>query len=572
MDKFNAAKKPIMFYVISGAFIVWLLGLTLYSFHLRIWGHDALHHLAKLAELYDPFSRGLFNNSLSPQLHFGEGLPAYVFYSQWSYIPAFIFTTMGFALQPAFGIVSTLLLLVAWSGFYRLARIYAPANTAYFGSIIFVTCNYLIGDAYARFAYTEFFAYAFLPWAVFSLHHALISGTRAQILFAIAMSSTMILIHPLTFINCFPLLALYCLMILRRQSSLTQVLIRGAIVSVASVALTAFYWLPGLIEKPYVLGEGGLNIHYTRSYWTFDMAVLNTQHWLSLGPFLTATLGLAILTHLLLIRRFTKGYWLLSGILFYLFMCTPWSSLVWENVTILQANQFVTRMILPLSLLAALYSVLVLNAGYKKPLPSWLVMVVSIIVLVQASAFIHTHTKAQFRTEMLTQAMPSKSMQEQIEYQLGPYIKRTNGWGVSEFRPRVDMPEYLVSEPACLQAMPLPSYVTDLERQYIAFNYQVPTAGCYIRLPILWHVRYRATDANGRDLAIFNNINGYMMLRTIDAQGSVSIKFTKLGYVRWSQRVSKAVFFIMLLIALFGAIQRLKTQLGSNDTGEASNA
>ena len=558
----NQSQKTLYWFL--SIFSLWVIALIIYSFHLSRWGHDGIHHLAGLAELYGPFSRGQFDTVLSPELHYGQGLPTFVFYSQMLYLPPFIFTLFGFGLTPSFSLTFISLIGVAWFGFFKLARLHAPANIAILGATMFVGCNYFLGDIYTRFAYGEFFIYALLPFTLYSLNKAMLSANHFAMLFAILMLTTSILVHPISFMNLIPLLGVYCFLVLPDKAYFWNFLIKGLIITFSTILLTSYFWLPGIIERPYVIGESVGDINYSNSFWNFDRALLNTQHWLSLGPFLNCILLLTICAQIFFIRSHFKTYSLLGCIFFYVFMCTPLSAFIWDSISILQANQFVTRMLMPLSIAVSLYFVYVANAWFKKPISATITLALCLIILLQASLFIYRHTKEIPSSATFAQTFP-KDINTQLQYRLENYVTRTSGIGISEFKPNIELSEYLVSPTNdCGIKPPLPPYVKDIQRDNIVIAYNVNKKDCFLRLPIIWNIRFKAIDHNGENLSTGFNENGTLMIETVSTNGTIGLRFTEPSYVKWATRISQLTLLTIVLVILFLQIRVRKKRISNS--------
>ncbi len=539
--------QPSLFYLVI-ILCVYLVALVLYSFQFSRWGHDGIHHIAALAELYEPFSQWQFDTALSPVLHYGNGIPTFIYYSQWLYLPPFLLTLLGFGLTPAFTLVFAFLTIIAWAGFYQLARNHVSINIAALGATMFVTCNYFLGDIYTRFAYGEFFGYALLPYSVYAIHKALLSQSRLAMVTPIFMFSIIMLTYPAMLLNAVPLLVVYCLMILPSKEQFFDFLSKGVVITLVTVSLTAFFWLPGLLEASYISGGDAIKAKYSSSFWTLERAILNLLDHRSLGLSLNIALLLAVSVHLILLRHLRKAYLLLAGIVFYIFIVTESSTVVWELIPILKVNLFATRFLIPLSLVSCLYVVYVFQALSQKRITSAVTLALCLVMLTQGSLLIYRHTgKLEINPEVFEQTFP-KDINTQILYRLIFYTMLIEGPGVSEFKPNINLPlpGPRVLESDCQQKVLLPPYVKDLQREAIVVSYDVESAGCFIRIPVFWNVRYTALDDSGQKLMTGYNDKGALMIKTAKKNGVIAVRFTEIYYVRWSKYLS--VFTLMLTV------------------------
>src|SRR4030095_5859838 len=86
-------------------------------------------------------------------------------------------------------------------GCYRLFRLETDSDAAAFGTLLFVTSNYVIGEIFQRSAYAEFLSVALLPLLLVAVHRAVLHGDRASGTTVVLLASLMILFHPLSFMN-----------------------------------------------------------------------------------------------------------------------------------------------------------------------------------------------------------------------------------------------------------------------------------------------------------------------------------------------------------------------------------
>lgn len=536
------------------------MGLTIYTLSLAPWGHDVPHHIFKLGDLYAPFSEGHFRNILSPNMSLGLGLPAYAFYSQWIYIPPFLLMKLGFSMPAALAITYLALLTVAFTGFYKLAQLHVDRFTALIAALLFITSNYVLGDIYARYAYSEFFGYALLPFLLYYLHKALTAKSFLSSSAVITVGTVMLLVHPLSFINSSVLISLYGIMIINQKGDWLKLLLIATYIGIAIIILSSFYWLPGIFEKPYVLGETGLDIHFSRTFLSFNKAVIEWKYWFNLGLGLTIFLVLALIIHIAV--KITKKNelsnskvtWLLSGILFYSFLCLSPSSFIWENVSLLQANQFVTRMLFPLAVISALYIAINFQPLLKSNFSHWACVILVLLLFAQSRAFIKTYTTSMHNKG--SDAIFVDDTEAHIQSHLKYYSSLTSGWGISEFKPSPQDLSTLVDDSGCSTNIKMADM--QLERKMTSFSYQTTQAGCWLRLPRYWHIRYRAQDEANNELTIFYNQQKGIVLKAPKTSGTISLNFADPWYVKLSNRVSLAALILLALFYGFFLFQKNK--------------
>jgi len=566
--------------------MLFFAGMLVYSLMLSPWGHDVPHHMFKLGDLYGMFAQGNYHNALSERLARGLGLPAYVFYSQWVFLLPYLLMSFGISMISSLAITSVFLMAVAYSGFYCLARLHVGQRLATIGAVLFISSNYVLGEVFTRFAYSEFFAYAFLPFFLYALHRALLDTGIRYVFVAIALGTLLVLAHPLSFINSIPLMAFYCFSIFAIAKSPMKFFVRGILLSLFVVSLSCFFWLPGLIEKEFVQGAAALNIHYSRTFLNFELVFLKPLYWLNLGLALSACLLVAMGVHMVSvwrlaqrdkqgnkqsdkslskIKQIPQRYLnLLLCILLYIFLCLPISSFIWESSSILQANQFVTRVLFPLSIAASLYVVIIYNQisrvqsrdkskeGNSFSISQLVLKILTLALIVYAASFIHAYTKDQFSIDNWQQVFPRTSMQEHVDDRLASYSKRQKGWGISEYLPKTDDSSLLVSRSECTVDVNASRIRSDGDNR--SFDYRVANNDCYLRLARYWHPRYQAYDHKGDQLAVAHSDSGGIRIKPSKPFGRIELVFTEPAYVAISKRLSFYSLIVLVISALFAVI------------------
>jgi len=503
--------------------------LIIYTLYLNPWGYDVSHHLFRLADV--PFEQGNLITYLSPNANNGKGLPIYIYYSQWIYLIPFAFSKIGFSLFASLKITFCLIMLLSVISFYKFANLHVNSELAKLGTLFYITSNYVLGDIYVRFAYSEFVSYALLPLLLYTLHNALIKKNKYHIFYAIIIASMMILSHPISFMNS----SLIIFFILR--GNILEHIWKVFGICAIALMMTAFFWLPAMIEKKYVLGIDGLPVNYQDTFIAlnkyFDPVILENFGILLL-LFFIMSLGLTIYFGIVNRDKRVIYHLVLLEVIFLYFVLTQSVSLyIWEYFKILQSNLFVSRLLFPLTIIVILYVVISLSLIPPKILGKKAVIIICLLLISQGSIYLYHHTKNSFTYK----SVKNQSLQQHIFL----YSKKENGWGRTEYLPNTAIINKFVKNTDCIITLNKDMYRKELN-QFVISN-SIKSNDCFFHLPFYWNIRYKAF-ADNVELPIYINDKGEMLLSPTSKP--ILVSFTEPSYVKLSKIVSSVTFFLML--------------------------
>lgn len=369
-----------------------LLSLTLVA----IWplfnpGFFVIHddqQVVRLFQMDKTLWSGTFPVRWVPDLGFGYGYPLFNFYPPLVYYLGEIFHLLGADFLTATKIIWAISLMGSAVSMYYLAKQFFGKVGGIVSAIFYLYIPYHAVDAYVRGALSELFSFIWLPliW--------LFSYQKKYFLTAISLAGLM-LTHNLIFL---PFVGFYLLWS-RNFRSL-----------ILAMGLTAFFWIPAIVEKQYTLvdkflttGLASYQIHFVcpsqlwNSLWGYGGSVAGCLDGLSfkLGkPHLFVSL-IAVFISIYLWRKksrnlFTVLFLISCFLVISVFMTTGYSKIIWDNILPLWYLQFPWRFLefaaffssilagaifivitkrLPAIVLAAIFifSVLFLHAKYFLP-------------------------------------------------------------------------------------------------------------------------------------------------------------------------------------------------------------
>ncbi|MDE2636142.1 MAG: hypothetical protein OXI30_07230 [Chloroflexota bacterium] len=351
-----------------------LVAIQAFSLNKMPYSADGLLHLYRAAALEHSLR---VDHPLWPRfssgLAYGYGAPLFSFFPPLAYYPASLGHSLGLSFLSGWLLSMSAYTVLAGIGMYLLGRHWTRSDLGgWLAAAAYIYSPYLLFDSVTRGATAELAALAALPFAFYGLTRLAVRGRRSDFLTALAAFAIFIPLHTVITLHGTALLALYCLFLSWRADDSRSVFFRLALAGGLGLLLTAFYWLPALVERdaiklPLIAEQLG-HIDVTRhlrplaAVLAFPQAVDPTQQ----NQALPIAIGwiqliLAALATLLSWRAPNRHYrslllflWLALGAL--IFLNTPLSAWFWQNIPLIGFTQFPWRALGLASLLLALMS------------------------------------------------------------------------------------------------------------------------------------------------------------------------------------------------------------------------
>lgn len=220
--------------------------------------HDGLLHLYRFLGLDHAVQAGVFLPRWFPEFGFGYGQPVLNFYGPLGYYPGQVLRSLGLGPVGAAKGAYALAAVAAGLGMYLFARRafggrQVPAAVA---ALAYVYAPYHLADLYVRGALAELWAMACVPFLFWSLTGLLTEREPVHLVVSAGALAALILVHPLSLLVFGPLVLAYAVLLACRGGK--RSLVWGAGALALALALSAFYWLPAVVEHHFVgLGTGG---------------------------------------------------------------------------------------------------------------------------------------------------------------------------------------------------------------------------------------------------------------------------------------------------------------------------
>ncbi len=199
--------------------------------------HDGEYSIIRIWQYAKVLSEGTFPPRWAPDINSGYGLPLFTFYYPLPYFIGSIIHFLGWSLVDSFKLTLALgFFASATFCFFWLQKLFGRTG-ALIGSLIFLSTPYLWVDVYVRGSAGEILAIASVMLALAGTEY----NKPRVVAFAIA---AIILSHNILAMLFFPTLGGYVFL---RNKQMLPVFVWG-------LTLSAFFWVPALFERQFVLG------------------------------------------------------------------------------------------------------------------------------------------------------------------------------------------------------------------------------------------------------------------------------------------------------------------------------
>lgn len=250
--------------------------------------NDHLTHVYRAIQLAELLRAGQLLPRWAPDLVFGYGYPIFNYFPYSSHYLVALLSLAGLSALTAYKIVCVAALVgAAWSAYAFGRELFDESSAGLVTGVAYLYSPYLLYDAHIRGSVPESLALALLPLALLHLRRAAHGQLRSALWAGLALAACVFAHHGVT-LQAMPFVAAYAafeawqhqrtLVSGSRQRPLrsfplpSPFLLIPASFLLASL-LSAFFWLPALLESQFVQIERG----------TLNGGMLYTNNFLSLG-------------------------------------------------------------------------------------------------------------------------------------------------------------------------------------------------------------------------------------------------------------------------------------------------
>jgi len=316
-------------------------------------GNDATQHYRFVHHVVDALRAGDIFPSIAGNSNHGFGDVGLRIYPPLAYYAiAFIFIVTG-DWYVASLVTFFLIFLIGGIGVYLLAREEFSSNQALAAAAIYIFAPFHLNEFYNTFLYAQFAAGAILPFCFLFVTRVVKRNKLADSIWLAVAYACLVLTHlPLTIIGSVAL-GLYALVLTKGKSISTLAKLAAAVFS--GLILSSFYWIRMLAEKDWIKHSDPF---YFSNIWSYsENYLLSARRFtdfagendiaLWFGDLLLIATVLVCVPAIVFFYRSRERAPVLIGtsalLVFSLFMITPLSFFIWDNVLLLQKVQFPWR-------------------------------------------------------------------------------------------------------------------------------------------------------------------------------------------------------------------------------------
>ena len=318
------------------------------------WTHDGQDHVVRIANFYQNLSEGNLIPRWGANLNWGYGHPILEFlYPLPSYIASF-FHALSFSLVDSTKIVFGLGVILSLFFMYFWLSQFMSKYASLFGAFLFTYAPYRFVDLYVRGDIGEHLAFAFVPLVLFFIHKLYKTKDFKYAVWGVFSLAFLILAHNAIALMFVPFILVYCVYLIWLSGFNKNLILYTLFLILFGFCLSAFFWIPGLLEGKYTLRNIVTRGGYIGRFVEIKSLIYGPWSYGQTGQF-TVQLGILQWISLILSPFFIwkyfkakdKKYWLIIILILYtflaIFLMLPASNFLWSRIMLLQNFQFPWR-------------------------------------------------------------------------------------------------------------------------------------------------------------------------------------------------------------------------------------
>lgn len=355
--------------------------------------HDGEAHVARFAAYYKAYKDGQIPARWAGDLNFRYGSPLFIFYYPLPGTIASGIHALGISLENSFKSIIALSFILALLAFYSWASLFVRKDVAFVGSLLYGFAPYHFLDLYVRGDIAEILSFVFVPLVFLYIEKLKTNLNLRNIIIGGIVYALLILSHNAVSLMFSPVFLSYSIV----RAGDNKILASCIMLLLTGLFLSAFFWLPALLEAKFVHAAFFIGDMYKLHFPTFQKLIYSQWGFgvdIAKSGGLSPHIGLlhvflAFMSGLFIVKK-TKdykiiGYWLtLFVVVFFLSMRA--SDFIWQHSSMLKLFQFPWRFTALSSFIAAVLGLYVLkNLQDKK-----IIIVVTILLIVTSVPFLKT--------------------------------------------------------------------------------------------------------------------------------------------------------------------------------------
>lgn len=369
--------------------------------------HDGQDHIVRIANFYQNLVDGNLIPRWGANLNWGYGHPILEFlYPLPSYL-ASLFNFIGFSFVDSAKIVFGLGMVLSLPFMYFWLSQFVSKYSALFGAILYTYAPYRFVELYVRGDIGENLAFPFIPLVLFFIHKLYKKSDVKYVIFGGISLAFLILAHNAISLMALPFIIAYCLLLIYLSKNRKPLIINLIFLILIGFTLSAFFWLPALLEGKYTLRNIVTAGSYIGRFVSLSQIIYGPWNYGGSGQF-TVQYGLfqwlAILLSplaIFLLRKQKEKLLLSITLIFFIvistFLMLPLSGFVWGKIMLLQNFQFPWRFLALIVFTTSVLGSLVFELIPKKF--SLKILTISVLLILIIGSFYSKPKDYQYKPE-----------------------------------------------------------------------------------------------------------------------------------------------------------------------------
>src|SRR3989338_5666462 len=215
-----------------------------------------MHDDQQVARLYlfdQSLRSGQFPVRWVDSLGFGFGYPLFVFYPPFVYMLGEIYHLLGFGFIDSIKIVFFTSIFASGLAMYLFSRELFGKLAALVSAAFYILAPYRAVDIYVRGALAESMSFVWLPLILWSFYKLCISPKPVYFVLSGVFLSLLMITHNLVLLPFMLILPAYLLFLIYISRQKLRFTILAALSILLCLSLSAFFWIPALLEKRYTI-------------------------------------------------------------------------------------------------------------------------------------------------------------------------------------------------------------------------------------------------------------------------------------------------------------------------------
>ncbi len=353
-------------------------------FHAGLFTMHDDEQVARLQQMYLVISQGQIPPRWIPDLGFGFGYPLFNFYPPLVYYVGSLIHFLGFSFIDSTKIVFGLGFVLAALAMFLWVRKHYGIIPGLFAAILYTYAPYHSVDSYVRGALSEFFSWIFIPLILLAIDLLIEKKEKKYIVLLGILFGLLMLSHTLVMLQFGPLLLVYLGFLFFQKRNRNFTMLMQLLLGLGlGLGLTAYFWLPSILEKQYTLVDAILTkelasyaIHFVcpiqlwSGIWGYGGSAAGCLDGLSfqIGKVQTIIGSLGVILSILFLFKRRLLVSIGSAVLFLcsIFLVLPYSKFLWDVATPFWYIQFPWRYLLFVAVFSAFLGGFVLFLVQKR--------------------------------------------------------------------------------------------------------------------------------------------------------------------------------------------------------------